>query len=142
MTLAFWDSSALLKLLVEEPGTDVAVALWDEATAVAAGRLAVPEMSAALAAAERSGRIDPERLRVAAGEWRRYLAALDVVELTPAVGHHAADLAAAHALSGADAVHLATALALRDRALVIATWDRRLASAASAEGLDVVPSLA
>lgn len=142
MTLAFWDSSALLKLLVEEPGTEVAVALWDEATAVAASRLAVPEVSAALAAAERGGRIDPERRRVAMGEWRRYLAALDVLELTPAVGDHAADLAAAYPLSGADAVHLATALALRDPALVVATWDRRLASAASAEGLDIVPALA
>lgn len=143
MTLAFWDSSALLKLLVEEPGTDLAVTLWDGATAVAASRLAVPEMSAVLAAAESSGRIDPRRRGVAAGEWRRYLAALDVVELTPALGDRAANLAAAHPLSGADAVHLATALALalalRDSALVVATWDRRLASAASAEGLDVVP---
>jgi predicted nucleic acid-binding protein len=141
VTLAFWDSSALLKLLVEEQGTDVAVALWDGATAVVACRLAVPEVSAALAAAERSGRIDPERRRVAAREWQRYLAALDILEVTPAVGDHATDLAVAHPLSGADAVHLAAALALPDRALVVATWDRRLASAASAEGLDVVASL-
>ena len=139
VTLAFWDSSALLKLLVEEPGTNLAVALWDDATAVAASRLAIPEMSAALAAAERSGRIDDDRRRVAAGEWRRYLAALDVMELTPAVGDHASELAAAHPLSGADAVYLATALALRDDALVVVTWDRRLSSAASAMGLSVVP---
>jgi predicted nucleic acid-binding protein len=141
VTLAFWDSSALLKLLVEESGTDVAVALWDRATAVAASRLAVPEMTAALAAAERGGRIDRERRRVAEAELRRYVAALDVVELTPGIGEHAADLAATHPLSGADAVHLATGLALHDRAMVFATWDRRLATAATAEGLGVVPAL-
>ena len=143
MTLTFWDSSGLLKLLVEEPGTDIAVPLWDEATAVAVSRLAVPEVHAALAAALRIGRIDADRRRAAASEWRRYLAAVDVVELTPTVGDHAADLAAAHPLSGADAVQLASALALASGtgAVILATWDRRLASAAWAEGLNVVPAL-
>ncbi len=139
MPLAFWDSSALLKLLVEELGTDVAVALWDGSARVVASRLSVPEMSAALAAAERGGRVDRARARVARNEWRRYLAALDVVEISAEIADHAAGLAVAHPLSGADAVHLATALALRHGELVLATWDRRLASAAAAEGLSVVP---
>lgn len=139
VTLAFWDSSALLKLLVDEAGTEVAIDLWDEASFVAASRLAVPEIGAALAAAERGGRIDSVRRRSALRQWHRYLPALDVHELTSGVGHHAAELAAAHPLSGADAVHLATALALRDQAVVVATWDRRLSMAALAEGLDVVP---
>lgn len=58
MTLAFWDSSAFLKLLVEEPGRDLAVELWNEAIDVVASRLAVPEVSAALTAARRAGRLD------------------------------------------------------------------------------------
>lgn len=139
MTLAFWDSSALVKLLVEEPGTDVAVALWDESAGVVASRLSVPEMSAALAAAECGGRVDRARARVARKEWHRYLVALDVVELSAEIADHAAGLAVAHPLSGADAVHLATALALGDGEVVLATWDRRLAAAAAAEGLSVVP---
>lgn len=139
MTLAFWDSSALVKLLVEEAGTDVAVALWDDSAGVVASRLSVPEMSAALAAAERGGRVDRARARVARNEWLRYLDALDVVEISAEIADHAAGLAVAHPLSGADAVHLATALALRDGELVLATWDRRLAAAAVAEGLSVVP---
>jgi predicted nucleic acid-binding protein len=138
VTLAFWDSSALVKLLVEEPGTDVAVALWDESAGVVASRLSVPEMSAALATAERVGRVDRVNARVARNEWRRYLVALDVIEISADVADHAAGLAAAHPLSGANAVHLATALALRDAELVLATWDRRLATAAAAEGLAVV----
>lgn len=139
MTLAFWDSSALVKLLVEESGTEVAVALWDESAGVVASRLAIPEMSASLAAAERAGRVDRASARVARREWLRYLVALDVVEISAGIAGHAADLAVSHPLSGADAVHLATALALRDGELIVASWDRRLAAAASAEGLSVVP---
>jgi hypothetical protein len=139
VTLAFWDSSALVKLLVEEPGTDVAVALWDASAGVVASRLSVPEMSAALAAAERGGLVDRARARVARNEWHRYLLALDVVEISAGIADHAAALAVTHPLSGADAVHLATALALREGELVLASWDRRLAAAATAEGLPVVP---
>ena len=140
MTLAFWDSSALVKLLVEEAGTDIAVTLWDESAGVVASRLSVPEMSAALSAAERGGRIDRARGRVARNEWSRYLGALEIVEISSGIADAAATLAVAHPLSGADAIHLATALALRDTELAFATWDHRLAAAGSAEGLAVVPS--
>ena len=142
MTLAFWDSSALLKLLVEEQGTNLAAALWDESTGAVASRLIVPEVSAALAEALRAGRIDGARAQVARREWRRYLAALDVVELTAQIADRAAILAAAHPLSGADAVQLATAVVLEGSDFVVVTWDRRLAAAASAEGLNVVPAAA
>lgn len=139
MTLAFWDSSALVKLLVEEPGTDTAVTLWDTSTALVASRLVVPEVSAALATAERARRIDAARARVVRTEWRRYASALDLLDVTEGIAERGADLAAAHALSGADAVQLATALGLRDVEIVVASWDRRLATAAVAEGIVVVP---
>lgn len=139
VTLAFWDSSALVKLLVEETGTDVAVALWDQASGVVASRLAVPEVRAALVSAERSGRVDQVTARVAHDEWRRYHDALLFMEVSAEIADRAAVLVVGHPLSGADAVHLATALALREVEPVLATWDRRLASAAVAEGLAVVP---
>jgi len=139
VTLAFWDSSALVKLLVEESGTGLAVALWDGSTALVASRLVLPEVSAALAAATRARRLGEARARAARNEWRRYVAALDLVDLTADLAARGADLAAAHDLSGADAVHLATALALHETELVAVTWDRRLAAAAHAEGIIVVP---
>ncbi|MBI1845336.1 MAG: type II toxin-antitoxin system VapC family toxin [Actinobacteria bacterium] len=139
MTLAFWDSSAFVKLLVDEAGSEQAERLWNNPSPAAASRLVVPEVSAALAAAGRGGRITDASLISALREWRRFEAEIDFFELTPEVAGSAADLAGAHLLSGADAIHLATALALRDSELVLATWDRRLASAAAAEGLSVVP---
>ena len=48
------------------------------------------------------------------------------VELTAAVEQRAGQLTQAHALRGADAVHLASALAIADADLVVAVWDRRL----------------
>lgn len=138
--LVCFDSSALVKLLVEEPGSDVAATLWDEADAVVASRLVVPEVSAALAAAVRAGRLDDTHLNVARGTWHRYLPALRLVELTSEVAANAADLAGELVLGGADAVHLASALALDGGQTVLAAWDRRLWVAARSAGLRVAPA--
>lgn len=53
----------------------------------------------------------------------------------------AGQLARTHGLRGADAVHLASALAVRDPELIVAVWDRRLHSAALATGCRVAPRL-
>ena len=65
---------------------------------------------------------------------------LIVIELGAEVATAAAHLTQARGLKGADAVHLASALALEDPQVVVATWDRRLHAAALAEGLTVAPA--
>ncbi len=139
MTLAFWDSSAFVKLLIDEVGSEDAERLWNDPAPAAASRLAVPEVGAALAAARRGGRLDQAAYGTALREWHSYQSEIDLIELTPELARHAADLAVTYPLSGADAVHLATALALVDSGVVIATWDHRLADAVLAEGLPVIP---
>jgi predicted nucleic acid-binding protein len=52
--LVYFDSSAFVKLLVEEEGSNVAATLWDGCDAAIASRLAYPEVRAALAAAVRN----------------------------------------------------------------------------------------
>lgn len=140
MTSAFWGSSGFVKLLIEEPGRDIAVDAWNGADRNIASRLAIPEVSAALAAARRSGRMDERADREVRRRWAQHLRSVEVVELSAAVGDRAADLALEHALSGADAVHLASALVLSQAEPVLITWDRRLAAAASMAGLSVAPS--
>jgi predicted nucleic acid-binding protein len=49
-------------------------------------------------------------------------------------------LARSHALRGADAVHLASALAISDPDLIIAVWDRRLYAGAANAGLRITPA--
>ena len=65
---------------------------------------------------------------------------LDVIGLDAVLARSAGDLAERHALRGYDAVHLASAVAIEDPDLVVATWDRDLAAAAVARGRTVVPA--
>jgi uncharacterized protein len=140
MALVYFDSSALVKLVVDEAGSDLAADLWDGCDAALASRLAYPEVRAALAAAGRNHDLSEDDLDTAEQAWEHYWAAVRPVELTAAVERHAGQLARTHALRGADAVHLASALALADPDLIIAVWDRRLHAGAAAAGLQVAPA--
>jgi uncharacterized protein len=140
MSLVYFDSSALVKLLAEEAGSDLAAQLWDSCDAAVASRLAYPEVCAALAAAARNHDLGEHDLDAAEHTWASYWAAIRPVEFTPAVEQHAGQLARVHALRGADAVHLASALAIGDPGLVIAVWDRRLHTGAQQAGLRIAPA--
>ena len=66
------------------------------------------------------------------------------VAVDTAVVVRAGELAARHALAALDAIHLASALSIStptDRPAFV-TFDRRLAEAALAEGLTVLPEVA
>ncbi len=103
-------------------------------------RLAYPEVCAALAAAARDHDLSVSEAQGASATWEQFWAALRPVELTGAVERHAGELARRHALRGADAVHLASALAIDSDELVVAVWDRRLHAGAVAERLLVAPA--
>lgn len=137
--IVYFDSSAFVKLLVEEQGSDVAAALWDGCDAAVSSRLAYPEVRAALAAAGRAGRLAPGDQRRAETAWDGYWAATRAVELTDVVSLRAGQLAAEHALRGADAVHLASVLAVSPTDVVVAVWDERLRAGALSCGLAVIP---
>jgi predicted nucleic acid-binding protein len=139
LTIVYFDSSAFVKLLIEEDGSDLAAALWDGGDAVVASRLAYPEVYAALAAAGRGRRLDPAGQRQAAAAWESYWSAVRAVELTDAVAVDAGRLSARHALRGADAVHLASVLAVGVQHTMLAAWDERLRAGAEAAGVHVVP---
>ena len=141
MPLVYFDASALVKLLTEEPGSALAAELWDGCDAAVASRLAYPEVCAALAAAGRNHDLTERELIAARRAWGEYWAAIRPVELTTAVGQHAGRLTRSHALRGADAVHLASALAVSDSDLVMAVWDRRLHQGARSAGLRVAPAV-
>lgn len=136
MAIVYLDTSALVKLVVDEPGSALAAALWDGADLVVTSRLADAEVRAVLASGHRSGRLEG---REAGAEWERLWPGLHVIELGVSVTTRAAQLVDQHPLRAADALHLASALELRSPDLVVAVWDEHLAAAARAEGLRVVP---
>jgi predicted nucleic acid-binding protein len=140
VAIVYFDASALVKLIVDESGSDLAAQLWDDCDASVASRLAYPEVRAALAAAGRNHDLDPSGLAQAQQAWEQFWPAVRPVELTRPVERHAGELAARHSLRGADAVHLASVLAVDNDHLILAAWDRRLRSGASAAGLAIAPA--
>jgi uncharacterized protein len=139
--LCLFDSSALVKLVVDEDESDVAARLWDEADVVLASRLAYPEVRAALAAAERAERLTATSRRRAADSFGQFWRTIRVAEVTAHVAESAAELADRLVLGGADALHLASAQLLSDAGdVVVVTWDARLQRAAGATGLAVAPA--
>lgn len=139
MAIVYFDSSAFVKLLVEEEGTTLAAALWDGCDAAVSSRLSFPEVCAALAAAARAGRLSDADWRRAEADWKGYWAAVRPVELTEAVSTQAGLLAGKHALRGADAVHVASLLAVGVRPTLFAVWDKQLRRAARAVQARLAP---
>ena len=140
MALVYFDSSALVKLVLDEAGSDIAATLWNACDAAMSSRLAYPEVCAALAAAGRNHDLTGSEASAAATEWDEFWASMRPVELTPDIEQSAGVLARRHRLRGADAVHLASTLALGAADLTVAVWDRRLHAGATAVGLAVAPA--
>lgn len=133
--IAYFDTSAVVPLLVAEPGSVRAAKLWNGADRAVGIRLLYPEGRAALAQARRLGRLTVRQLRTAVRELEARYEELDLVELDDSLARRAAQLAELHGLGGYDAVHLAAADRLRDPDLVVVAGDRPLLAAATTEGI-------
>jgi hypothetical protein len=133
--ITYVDTSTLLKRLLAEPGSEVADAIWVAADVLASATLVVVEARAALAAAQRSGRLTVAELRHAKADLVELLDEVAFVEITHTLVDEAADLAEAEALRSYDAVHLAAALTIE--ADLITSSDTALCDAAHRRGLHV-----
>jgi predicted nucleic acid-binding protein len=133
--IAYFDTSAVVPLVVAEAGSARAATLWDGADRAVSVRLVYPEGRAALAQAQRLGRLTVRQLRAAVREFEARYLELDLVELDDVLARRAGHLAELHGLRGYDAVHLAAADRVRDPDLVVVAGDRALLTAAAAEGI-------
>ena len=138
--IAYFDTSALLKLVIAEDGADQAELLWQSVGEVVVSRLAWPEAVAALAAAQRGRRLTDEDHRTAIGALRLCFDRCTTISVADRLVDHAANLAADLHLRAADAIHLATALAVMEADSLFVTWDRRLRLAAIQAGLVSAPA--
>jgi len=135
--IAYFDTSAIVPLLIAETGTDAAGRLWDDAERVVTIRLAWVEARAALASAARLGRISARQLESSKRELGRLLIQVDLVEVDDDLVSRAGDLAESQALRAHDAVHLAAAQRVLDDELVVVGGDRALLGAAEATGMTI-----
>lgn len=133
--IAYFETSALIPLLIDEIGSDAAGEAWDRALRLVSVRLVRVEARAGLAQAARTSRISSSQLRTFARELDHLLAQLEFVEIDDGLVRSAGDLAESHSLRAYDAVHLAAALAVAADDLVVVAGDRALISAAQAAGV-------
>jgi hypothetical protein len=135
--ITYVDTSTLLKRLLDEDGS--ADAIWDAADVLASAVTVVVEARAALAAAERGGRLTSAEHRAAKVGLLELFEEVAFVEVTDDLIAQAADLAEHESLRGYDAVHLATALMVE--ATVLTSADVVLCDAAAQRGLHVANPL-
>jgi len=141
--MRFWDSSAIVPLILQEEETAAMRTLFAEDRDVVVWALTGLEVASALWRRARTGDLD-EAPRAAAAESLAQLESawntmIDIGEVVA----RARRVLAAHPLRAADAAQLAAALiAGRERTdtLDFVTLDARLADAARREGLRVLPA--
>ncbi len=120
MTL-YLDTSSLVKLYVEEIGSDDVRHVVAQATVVATSMVAYPETRAALARLRRSGDLSPAKFSAAKRSFEAQWPAFLTLEVTGPVSREAGEFAERYALRGFDALHLASFVAIARRAGVTET---------------------
>ena len=125
--LVYADSSALVKLIVEEMESEAARVYLRGDVTVVVSRVGLIEASRAV---RRSETLTP-------APWDELVTSITIRELDASISDRAALLEPA-LLRTLDAVHLATALELRTELDAFITYDARLADAARAHRLPVV----
>ena len=139
--IVYADTSALVKLLVPEPGAAEMRAVAAEADGVATAALAYVELRAAIAAAVRDRRIRPTRRDRAVAEIERLWGQVLVILIDEALLRRAGDLAETMKLRGYDAIHLAALEAAGEPGTIdFACWDDELRAAARSLGYTVIPA--
>jgi uncharacterized protein len=138
----FWDSSAIVPLLVPEATSRRVTAVLGPGARMAVWWASPLECLSALHRRHREGLLPAESLQVALTRLRGLVEDADVVAPTDAVLDRAARLVGAHPLRAGDALQLAAALLWCDehpRGHSFVCLDDRLRGAAQREGFALLP---
>ncbi len=139
--MKFWDSSAIVPLLVKEPATAGMQSLASKDGGMLVWWASPVECASALARLERDGALDEASATTAFDRLKQIAAGWHEVEAGDAIREAAIRFLRVHPLRAADALQLAAAFIAADRqpsSLEIVTLDDRLAAAARKEGFVLV----
>lgn len=138
--MRFWDSSAIVPLLVIEPQRDRLLALLERDPEMLVWWGTPVECAAALARREREGTLDLADTGVALDRLRDVAAAWQEIAPSDSVRTTAQRLLRVHPLRSADSLQLAAAIVAAEHepaTLEFVSLDDRLSEAASREGFPV-----
>ena len=127
--LLYVDSSALVKLVVAEPETPALMARLSQQPNLVSSAVAAVEV---IRAARRASTSEAVVARA-----REVVRAVHLLAVDARVLDHAADIEP-RGLRTFEAIHLASALSIRDDLEAMVVYDQRLAAAAEAAGLKVL----
>lgn len=137
----YLDTSALVKLYVDEDGAPAVRAASAGAEVITTSALAYVEARSAFARRRYEGALTPGEYRRVArdldDDWPRYL----TIQVVETLIREAARFAENHRLRAYDAIHLASATSVRREiggSVTFACWDGALERAARREGLEVL----
>lgn len=139
--MRFWDSSALLPLLVDEPARERLIALLEEDAQVLAWWGTPVEIASALARREREGLLTADEVAAALDAARGLAESWHELVPSDAVRRTAERLLRTHPLRAADALQLAAALVGAGHdpgSLELVCMDEHLKAAARREGFTVL----
>lgn len=135
--IAYLDASVVLRLVLGEPNK---LAEWKRVESAVASALTEVECLRTLDRLGRSGALSEHEVVSRRGEVYRLLEGVEVVDIARSILRRASEPFPAP-IGTLDAIHLATAIAWRDAneiALVVATHDKALATAARSVGMRVI----
>jgi uncharacterized protein len=133
--ITYFDTSAFIKLIINEIGTDEVESYWDEGGDVASCQLIVVESTAALVRARQSDRISIATYNLSISLLDNLYARLTIVNIDENLLADACDVTKTEKLRAYDAVHLASALKIG--ADIFASADVDLCRAANRQGLNI-----
>jgi hypothetical protein len=137
----YWDASALVPLLVSEPGTDLARSWLADDSAIVTWAWTRVEITGAIERRRREGALSRQDRRLVLERLDAFADTWDEVTEILAVRARAGLLLARHPLRAADAAQLGAALLVREQlrgeSPAFMCLDRRLSEAAEMEGLVV-----
>jgi predicted nucleic acid-binding protein len=139
--MKFWDSSAILPLIMKESTTQFLLKLKKSDDEMVVWWGTETECLSALARREREGGLDRAAVSLAEGNLAKILSRSYEVQPTTEVRRIARRLLMTHPLRAADALQLASALffsGIQVPELPFVTLDKNLASAAGKEGFSLI----
>ncbi|RJR32474.1 MAG: PIN domain-containing protein [Desulfobacteraceae bacterium] len=141
--ILYLDTSALVKRYFQEPYSDEIISKWRSATQIVTSFVAYAETMAAIYRKKREADLTNALIRKITDQlhydWESFIR----VEVNGELDGYIRRAVEAHPLRGFDAIHLASAIVVRERLdedFVFACFDERLARAARLEGLEAFPS--
>ena len=138
--ILYCDTSALVKRYIEEEGTAEVDALWDKAIEVTTSTVAYAEGMAAFSRKRREGVISRSGYTRAVATFNEEHLSFVLVQISPQLNVIIKRLIEKYPLRGFDAIHLASALIVKESLtdVVFACFDKGLNRAAKRENMKMV----